>query len=256
MSRSVRSRLQVEQRRKLLEQCARRLRVRRRRDVVRHRRPDRRRREVEPAHRVVQHADDAGRALVPRPLHAEPGREHVVGGGTGAADRPGVRRVAEQARRASRRSRSRSVRATLTTSSQNVRHAGSARCRATARDRVPAPGPSRRERQRGPLDRRAAHRRPARPSVAPPGSRGTPRRRATRTASRRTSRASHRTASVAASPASFHPWNAAISAGRCSSERRVVGSSAPTNGHVRPYAELRTPGCARPGFAACRAPRS
>ena len=60
------------------------------------RRPDRRRREAGAAHRVVQHADDAGRSLVARPLHAEARREHFVGRGAGALDRAGVRSVAEQ----------------------------------------------------------------------------------------------------------------------------------------------------------------
>ena len=96
MSRSVRSRPRSRRSPQPVEHRPGGLRVRRGRDVVRDRRPDRRRREAGAAHRVVQHADDPGRAFVARPLHPEPGREHLVGGGAGALDRARVRRVAEQ----------------------------------------------------------------------------------------------------------------------------------------------------------------
>ena len=136
MSRSVRSSPRSSRSLQPVEQRARRLRVRRRRDVVRNRRPDRRRREAGAAHRVVQHADDAGRPFVARPLHAEPRREHLVGGRAGALDRARVRRVAEQrAERDDHLAVRRAGDADHVVAERRA-SAGSARRRAAARGRV------------------------------------------------------------------------------------------------------------------------
>ena len=77
-----------------------------------------------------------GRSLVARPLHPEPRREHLVGGRTGAPDRAGVRRVAEQRAERHDRSRSRSCAATRDARRRRTcASAGSARRRAAARGR-------------------------------------------------------------------------------------------------------------------------
>ena len=82
-----------------VEQAQRRLRVRRAAEVVRRRRPDARRRQLGAQAGVVQHADDAGRALVARAgdaaarelrLHA------VVGAEAGERHRARVHGVRDQ----------------------------------------------------------------------------------------------------------------------------------------------------------------
>ena len=81
------------------EPVAERLRGGRRRghrDVVRHGGPQRDRRDVGGAARVVEHADDAGRALVARRLHAESLDQARVGRARGHGRRARVRDVGEQ----------------------------------------------------------------------------------------------------------------------------------------------------------------
>ena len=213
MSRSVRSSPRSSSSPRAVEDRAGRLRVRRRGDVVGNRRPDRRRREPGAPHRVVQHADDPGRAFVARPLHAEPRREHLVGRGTGALDRTRVRRVAEQraerddhlaVRRAGDADDVVAERAPpqVRFDAEQQHEIASARATSRPRTRATASSPC------GPRRRRA------RRSGARLGSRGTPRCRARRTAAALHARASQRTASDAASAASFQPENAAIIAGR------------------------------------------
>ena len=73
----------------------------RRRRVRRHGRPQRRRRQAGAGARIVQRADDAGRALVARPGQAEPVDERLVGGRADQRHRSRVGDVGRAARRAS-----------------------------------------------------------------------------------------------------------------------------------------------------------
>ena len=79
-----------------LDEGQRRLRRRDLGGVLRHRRPQRRRRDPGRGHRVVEHADDAGRTLVARALEVEAIDQLGVAGRADDLHRPGVRHVGEQ----------------------------------------------------------------------------------------------------------------------------------------------------------------
>ena len=238
----------VEQRREPVDERLRGARRRRHRDVVRHRRPEARRREAGRAARVVEHADDPGRALVARGLQAELLDQVGVGRARGDRRRPRVRHVGEQraerddeldAELAARPRR----RATRTCAS-----AGSARCRAGASRRARRPAAARVEGVLRPVDpaRLAVER--ARPcgrvawkskkrsgSISanrrpPRRARGT-RRRATRPARRRSSRGTTRRAPGARAPGRSSMRSSSVTepsyAGRCGRQSVETNAVAP-----------------------------
>ena len=86
----------ADERLELAHERERGLRVRRGGDVVRHARPQRRRRDAAPLARVVQDADDAGRALVARGCTPRRSVSASSDGRPGDRDRPRVRDVGQQ----------------------------------------------------------------------------------------------------------------------------------------------------------------